>query len=111
MEVENGLLLPIFQPPVAWNLAVVLVDFAVTFFPVVIFAGFQPSPIQKLFTGKFCSFRPVFEVIDDRVTNIVGDPDAFQRSPLAFFALTFSSINSAMTSFLIASLASICSIF
>ncbi len=44
-QVEHGLILPFFQPPVAWDLAVGLVDFAVTLFPVVEFARFQASPI------------------------------------------------------------------
>jgi hypothetical protein len=77
-----------------------LVGFAVAFFPGVVLAGFQSGPAQQRFARQACALRPVVDVIDDRVANVAGDPDSFQRSPLAFFALTFSSINSAMTSFL-----------
>jgi hypothetical protein len=39
VEIDNGLLLPVLKPPVAGDLAVVLIDFAVTVLPVVEFAG------------------------------------------------------------------------
>ena len=45
------------------------------------------------------------KTIDDLVAHMVGNPEAFQSSPLAFFERTFSSISSAMTSFFWTSLA------
>ena len=100
VEVKDGLFLPFFEPPVSRDFSVMLVGFAIAFFPGVVLAGLQSGPAQQRFARQVGSLRPVIHVIDDRIANVVGDPDSFQRSPLAFFALTFSSINSAMTSFL-----------
>jgi hypothetical protein len=37
--IDNGPLFPVFEPPIAWNRAVVLVDLTVTVLPVVELAG------------------------------------------------------------------------
>ena len=46
MEVKNRLLLPSFHPEISRNRAVVLVDFAVAFLPVVELAGSDPNPLD-----------------------------------------------------------------
>src|SRR6056297_106571 len=77
VEIDDRLLLPVFQPPFPGNFAVVGIYLAVTSFPVV-----------------------VLGVVDDLVSRIMGHPSTFQSSPLSFFERMFSSINSEITSFL-----------
>ena len=97
--VEDRQLFPILQPPVARNLPVVLVELAVAAPPLVELAGAQTHPAQKAFGRQPRTIGPMLDVIDDLVPGIVGNPSSVQSSPLAFFARTFSSISSAMTSF------------
>jgi hypothetical protein len=66
----------------------------------VVLACAEIKPGQQLFGRNFGMLRPVLDVVDNRVASVVGNPTSLQSSPLAFFALTFSSINSEMTSFL-----------
>jgi hypothetical protein len=86
--VENGLLLPVFEPPVAGNLTIVLVDLAVAVFPVVELAGAQTNPPQQSAGGKLGALGPVVDVVDDLVAGVVGNPSAIQGSPSSFFSLT-----------------------
>ena len=99
VEVEDGFLLPVFEPPVARNLAVVLVDLAVAMIPVVKLAGSQPEPAQQLSGGQLGALGPVVQVVDDLVAGVVGNPGSVQSSPSSFFSLTCSSMSSTMTSF------------
>ena len=46
MEVENGLLLPFFEPPITRDLAVVFVDLSVAFKPCVVLACGQLGPLE-----------------------------------------------------------------
>ena len=77
MEVNNGLLLPGFEPPVARDLAVVLVGFAVAIAPSVVLAAGQLQPEQQLLHRSGGANRPVLQVVDDRVACVVGDPASF----------------------------------
>ena len=105
VEVENRLLLPVLKSPIARDLAVMFVGLAIAIFPLVVLAGCQPQPIQEP-PGRYVSpLRPVLDVIDDFVAYIMGNPHSLQSSPMAFFALTFSSTSSEMTSCLSASFA------
>src|SRR4029078_7048264 len=106
MEVKNGLLFPIFEPEVARHFAVMLVDFAVAVPPGVKLAGADPQPADELLGRQFGALLPVIDVIHYFVADIVGNPDAFQRSPNSFFNCTCSCINSATTSFFFASCSS-----
>ena len=56
MKLDDRLLFPVFEPPVAGNPAVVLIDFAVTFSPVVELALTDADPLNDLL-GR--DFRPV----------------------------------------------------
>src|SRR5690606_20460583 len=95
--VEDGLLFPVLQPPVARRLAVVLVDLAVAIFPLVELAGGELQPAEQTFGRKFGACLPVLHVVDHLVARVVGNPTSVQSSPLAFFARTFSSMSSEMT--------------
>lgn len=62
-------------------------------------AGGQLQPAKQSPRRQLGPSGPALHVIDHGVTRVVGNPVAFQSSPLAFFARTFSSISSVMTSF------------
>ena len=84
MEIEDRLLLPRFEPPVARDLAVVFVGLAVATFPIVELARAERQPAEQTFGGQFRAPRPMVEVVDDFVARVVGNPAALQRSPLVF---------------------------
>ncbi len=105
VEGDDGQLFPRFQPMVARHQAVMFVCLAVPLFPAMEFAGTDADPLHQLFGGQFGPLLPLGNVVDDFVAYIRGNPSSFQSSPLASFALTFSSINSEITSFLLISLA------
>jgi len=99
VEVQDRLLLPVLKPPVPRDLSVVLVDHAVPGTPLVELAAGQPHPAQQLPGRQLRALGPMTYVVDDLVPRVVGNPASCQSSPLAFFARTFSSISSAITSF------------
>ena len=99
-EINDGLFFPVFEPPIAWNPAVVLVDLAETLPPVVELALSDAQPGDKLLGRDLGSIRPITSVVDDLITSIVGNPGSSQSSPNSFFSLTCSSMSSATTSFL-----------
>jgi len=103
VKVNDRSSFPVLQPPIAWDLPVVRIDFAVAVFPSVVLAGSQPDPEQQLEDWNFGAIGPVLDVVDDLVSRIMGNPATFQSSPLSFFERMFSSINSEITSFLAAS--------
>ncbi len=72
--IEDRLFLPLFEPPVAWDLAVVLVGLAVATFPIMELARAEPQPAQQTFGGQFRALRPVVDVVDDFVARVVGNP-------------------------------------
>src|SRR5574340_230678 len=98
-EAEDRLLFPVFEPPVARHPTVVLVPFAVAVLPVVELARAEAQPGDELPRRDLRSLLPTAHVIDHFIAGVVGNPTSVQSSPLAFFARTFSSISSAMTSF------------
>jgi hypothetical protein len=100
MKLDDGLLLPVFEPPVAGNPAVMLVDFAVTLPPVIKLALADAQPLDELLDRDLRPIRPIASVVDDLVTGVVGNPGSGQSSPSTFFSLTCSSNSSATTSFL-----------
>jgi len=71
---EDGDLLPVLQPPVARNLAIVFVGLPVAILPLVKLARTQPQPGEQPFGGQFRPRRPMLEVIDDFVAGVVGNP-------------------------------------
>lgn len=77
VEVNNGLLLPRFEPPIARDLAVVLAGFTVAFVPGVVLAAGQLQPEQQLLHRSGGPNRPVLQVVDNRVAGIMGNPASF----------------------------------
>ena len=86
MEVDDGLLLPILQPEVAGNPAVVLVGLAVAFPPVVELAGGDAEPADEPPDADLGLLRPAPDEIDDLVPRVVRNPDPGQSSPSFFLA-------------------------
>ena len=99
VKIDDGPFFPVLQPPVARDLAVVLVGLAVAVLPVVELAGAQAEPAQELPSRKLRALGPMLDVVDDLVARVVGNPGSVQSSPSSFFSWTCSCISSAMTSF------------
>jgi hypothetical protein len=47
VEIENGLLLPVFDPEVPWNPSIMFIDFTIALLPVVVLAWCNPEPGDK----------------------------------------------------------------
>ena len=101
MEIDDGLLFPIFQPKVPGNPTVVFVDAALAFSPIVELAGSDVEPHDKPPGADLGLFRPAPDEIHDLVPPVVRNPDPGQSSPSVFFSATCSAINSARTSSLV----------
>jgi hypothetical protein len=100
VKLDDGLLFPVFEPPVAGNPAIMLVDLAIALPPVIELALAQADPLNELLGRDLRPIRPIANVVDDLVTGVVGNPGSRQSSPSTFFSLTCSSNSSATTSFL-----------
>jgi hypothetical protein len=100
VELDDGLLFPVYEPPVAGNPAIMLVDLAIALPPVIELALAQADPLNELLGRDLRPIRPIANVVDDLVTGVVGNPGSRQSSPSTFFSLTCSSNSSATTSFL-----------
>src|SRR5262249_7739727 len=98
VETDDGPLLPILQPEVAGNPAVVLVHLPVAFPPVVELAGDDVEPPNEPPDADLSFLRPPPDEIPDRVPRIVRDPGPGQSSPMSFFSATCSAMSSARTS-------------
>ena len=86
VEVEDRLLLPVLQPPIAGGQRVVLVGQAVAGAPVVELAGGDTQPGDESAGGDFGTLGPAGDVVDDGVTDVVGNPGLGQSSPRSFFS-------------------------
>jgi len=73
-EIEDRLFLPLFQPVVAGNPAVMFVDLAVARFPIGELALRNAQPMDQLRRGNLRPLVPIADVIHDFVTRIVGNP-------------------------------------
>src|SRR6266566_4535032 len=98
VEPDDGLLLPLLQPGIAGNPAVVLVHLAVAFPPFVKLAGRDVEPHNEPPGADLSLLRPTPDEIHDLVPRVVRNPDAGQSSPSVFFRATCSAISSAKTS-------------
>ncbi len=87
VEVDDGRFLPVFEPVVAGDLAVVFIHFPVALFPGVKLARPQPQPGEQGLGGQLGAVRPVADVIHDLVARVMGNPASVQSSPLGFFCL------------------------
>jgi len=74
VEIDDRLLLPVFEPEITGNQGVMLVDLAIAALPVVILAGCNPQPLDKSRHGDAALFRPAMNEIDDGITDIMGNP-------------------------------------
>jgi hypothetical protein len=74
VEVQDSFLLPIFEPEISRDRTVVLVDFAVAFFPVKELATADTQPSHDLLGGDLGPLSPVIDVIHDLVTRVMGNP-------------------------------------
>src|SRR5262249_22513711 len=101
MDPDDGLLLPLLQPEIAGNPAVVLVHFSVAFPPVVELAGGDVEPLNEPPGADLGLLRPAPDEIHDLVPRIVRNPDPGQSSPSVFFRATCSASSSARPSSLV----------
>jgi hypothetical protein len=85
VEVENGCLLPWFEPPVAGHERVVLVGQSVAGLPVVELARADAEPTDEALPGDFGTLGPVANEVDDGVASVVGNPGSGQSTPSSFF--------------------------
>jgi hypothetical protein len=80
------------------------VDLSVAFEPCVVLARGQFCPLEHVFALQSGTPKPILHVVDNFVSDIVGRYDfigkLLLKVPIGFFALTFSSLSSAITSFL-----------
>src|SRR5215472_10239998 len=90
--------LPLLQPEIAGNPAIVLVHLAVAFSPVVELAACDVEPLNEPSGADLRLLRPAPHEIHDLIPRIVRNPDPGQSSPSVFFRATCSAISSARTS-------------
>jgi hypothetical protein len=75
-EVANAILLVGQEPVIARNPGVVFIDLAETLDPVVVLAGADADPGQKVRRGNVALVGPGADEIDDLVAGVMGDPAA-----------------------------------
>jgi hypothetical protein len=75
-EPDNRLLLPVFKPEISRDGGIMLVDFSVSFEPVVKLAFADRDPGDKARDRNLGFSAPEVGEIDDGVTRIMGNPDA-----------------------------------
>src|SRR5262249_38967285 len=97
-EPDDRLFLPLLQPEIPGNPAVVLVHLAVAFPPVVELADGDVEPPNKPPGADLGLLRPTPDEIHDLIPRIVRDPGPGQSSPMSFFSATCSAMSSAKTS-------------
>ena len=100
VEVQDRLFLPAFEPPLTRDIRIMVVIATVAFSPRVEFARRDAQPTDEAMDGEFGSFGPMCDVVDDGVTDVLGNPGFGQSSPRSFFRWRCSSISSETTSFL-----------
>ena len=66
------MLLPFLKPPVTRHFAVVTVDFAVAFEPLVVLARGQFGPLEQVFAWQVRTLGPILHGVDNLVSDVVG---------------------------------------
>jgi len=85
LKLDNRLLLfPVFEPSVARNPTIMLVDLPVTFSPVVKFTLADADPRNNLLGRDFRPVRSVAHIVDDLIAGVLGIPGSGQSSPSTF---------------------------
>jgi hypothetical protein len=74
VEGDDLAFLLVGEPVVAWYPGIVLVDFAVTFLPVVELAGAQLDPVEEAAVGDLGLIAPAADEVDELVAALVGNP-------------------------------------
>jgi hypothetical protein len=75
MEVEDGLLLVVFEPVVARDPGIVFVDLAVAVLPGVPLGGGDAEPQEEASDGDASLVAPAIDKIDNLVAGVVGNPE------------------------------------
>src|SRR6185369_1837303 len=101
VESDDRLLLPILQPEIPRNPAVVLVHLAIPFAPAVELTGRYAEPANESPGADLGLLRPAPDEIHDLVPRVVWHPEPFQISPRLFFKAMCSAISSASNSSLV----------
>ena len=101
MEIDDGLLFPVFQPEIAGNPCIVFIGLAVALTPVIELTAPYAQPRNEPSGADLSLLRPAPDEIDDLVPHVMRDPDAVQSSPKLFFSAICSAISSARTSSLV----------
>ena len=76
MEADDRFSFPVFEPVIAGDPSVVLVDLAVTLHPAVVLARADAEPADESADSDLGFLRPEGDEVDDRVASVVGDPPA-----------------------------------
>ncbi len=76
VEVEDRSLLPLFEPVIARDPAVVLVHLSVTLLPTVKGAFWHADPTENALSGNLRSILPMTHIIDDAIAYVVGNPNS-----------------------------------
>src|ERR1700736_4094189 len=84
VEPDDGLFLPILQPEVAGNPAVVLVHLAVAFPPAVELAGGDVEPPDEVPGADLGLLRPAPDEVNDLIPRIMRNPDPRSEFPKRF---------------------------
>jgi hypothetical protein len=74
--VEDGLLVGLFEPVVAWVPGVMFVGLAVAVLPRRPRGGSDADPQKEAGDGDAGFVAPMFDTIDDLVAEVVGDPES-----------------------------------
>lgn len=86
IKVENGLPFKRLDPLVARHVRIVLIHLAIALLPIEELAPCDTDPANEPVAWQFGLRRLIANEVDNRVTRIVGNPNAFQSSPRAFLA-------------------------
>ena len=84
VEIDNGSFFRILEPPIVGDLAAVLIDFALTVFPVAKLGPAEAAPTQELTCWKLREVSPMLDVVDNLITRVVGNPGSVQGSSSSF---------------------------
>src|SRR6202034_402837 len=91
VEVEDGLLLPVFEPAITGHQGVVFIGLAIALAPSEEFTPSQLKPTEEPFGGQLGLLAPSAHEIHHGITHVMGNPAAVQRSPSSFFSWTYSA--------------------
>lgn len=81
MKLNNGLFLPVIQPEIAGNQAIVLIGPAITLPPAVILAGTEFKPLYKMRHRNVGTIGLISGEIYHCIANIMGNPRRLSGNP------------------------------